>query len=108
MKKSYRVFWAAVAENDLLRILVFIAEESPSSALKILSRIKSRTAKLEHSPMQGRVVPELLSQGISLYREVVITPWRVIYKIEGSQVFVVSVIDSRRNVEDVLLGRFLY
>ena len=58
--------------------------------------------------MQGRVVPELLSQGISLYREIVITPWRVIYKIERDRVYIVSVIDSRRNVEDVLLARLLH
>ena len=108
MKKSHEVLWAAVAENDLLGILVLIAEEHPGNAAKILSKIKTRTAKLEHHPMQGRVVPELLSQGISLYREIVITPWRVIYKIERDRVYIVSVIDSRRNVEDVLLARLLH
>jgi toxin ParE1/3/4 len=107
MKKSYKVLWARVAENDLLGIIIFIAEDSPDNAQKILSKIKNRTAKLEYSAMQGRVVPELLRQGISLYREIVISPWRVIYKIEGNGVFILSVIDSRRNVEDVLLARLL-
>ena len=50
----------------------------------------------------------MLSQGISLYREIVIIPWRVIYKIERDRVYIVSVIDSRRNVEDVLLARLLH
>ena len=107
MKISYEVRWAATAENDIMGIILFIAEDSPGNAMKTLSKIKTRTAKLENSPMQGRVVPELLSQGISLYREVVFAPWRVIYKIEGNKVFVVSVIDSRRNVEDLLLARLL-
>ncbi len=107
MKKSYEVLWAAVAENDLLGIIVFIAEESPGNALKILTKIKNRTAKLERSPLQGRVVPELFRQGISIYREIVISPWRVIYKVEESKVYVLSVIDSRRNVEDILLARLL-
>ena len=107
MKKSFDVLWAAVAENDLLGIVVFIAEESPGNALKVLSKIKVRTAKLERSPLQGRVVPELLRQGISIYREVVINPWRVIYKVDGNKVYVLSVIDSRRNVEDILLARLL-
>ena len=57
MKKPHEVLWAAVAENDLLGILVLIAEEHPGNAVKILSKIKTRTAKLEHHPMQGRVVP---------------------------------------------------
>ncbi len=108
MTKSFEVLWAAVAENDLLGILLYIADESPRDALKVMARIRTRTAKLKQSPMQGRIVPELLSQGISQYREVVVAPWREIYRVEGKQVFVVSVIDSRRNVEDVLLGRLLH
>ncbi len=107
MSKLYQVLWASVAESDLAGIVLYIAEESPGAAKRVLARIKTRTAKLAKSPLQGRVVPELLGQGISLYREVVISPWRVIYRIEGDRVLVLSVIDSRRNVEDVLLGRFL-
>lgn len=107
MSKSFEVLWAAAAESDLLGIILSIAEESPCNAKKVLARIRARTAKLTRSPMQGRVVPELLSQGISQYREVVIAPWRVIYRVESRRVLVVSVIDSRRNVEDILLGRFL-
>lgn len=107
MTKSFEVVWAAVAENDLLGILLYIADESPGNALKIMAKIRNRTAKLKQTPLQGRIVPELLCQGISQYREIVVSPWRVIYRVEGNRVFVVSVIDSRRNVEDVLLGRFL-
>ena len=107
MKKAYKVYWASVAENDLLGIILYIAEDSPSNAQKILSKIQTRTAKLNLTPERGRIVPELLRQGISSYREIVLRPWRVIYKIEGSKVFVISVIDSRRNVEDILLARLL-
>lgn len=107
MKKYYEVIWARVAENDLLGIIIFIADDSPENALKILSKIKNRIAKLENSPMQGRVVPELFRQGISIYREVVISPWRVIYKVDENSVYILSVIDSRRNVEDILLARLL-
>ena len=74
MKKSYEVLWAAVAENDLLGIVLFIGEESPGTAIKSLSKIKTRVGKLKYSPKQGRVVPELLRQGISLYREVIFSP----------------------------------
>jgi len=107
MKKSFEVLWAAVAEKDLLGIVDFIAEDNPGIALEILNKIKSGTAKLDHSPKRGRIVPELLKQGLSLYREIVIKPWRVIYRIEQDKVYVVSVIDGRRNVEDILLFRLL-
>jgi len=107
MKGAHEIFWASVAEQDLLRIVRYIAEEDAGAALKILNRIKVATARLDRSPKRGRVVPELLKHGISRYREIVIKPWRVIYRIEAEKVYVLSVIDGRRNVEDVLLERLL-
>jgi plasmid stabilization system protein ParE len=107
MKTPFEVLWAAAAENDLLGIVDFIADKDPGTAVHVLNRIKTGTARLEESPRRGRVVPELLKQGISRYREIVIKPWRVIYRIEAKRVYVASVIDGRRNVEDVLLSRLL-
>jgi hypothetical protein len=52
-------------------------------------------------------VPELHQEGISVYRELVIAPWRLMYRIADGEVLVLSFIDSRRNVEDILLQRFL-
>ncbi len=75
--------------------------------MEVLKRIRVGTARLDFSPRRGRIVPELLKQGVSRYRELVIKPWRVIYRVEESRVFVVAVIDGRRNVEDVLLERLL-
>ncbi|MCB1151176.1 type II toxin-antitoxin system RelE/ParE family toxin [bacterium] len=108
MTGSFEVQWAAVAEADLTGIILRIAEESPSNAKTILAKIKSKTARLSKSPQRGRIVPELRSQGIAQYRELIISPWRVIYRVEDRRVVVMSVIDSRRNVEDILLGRFLH
>jgi plasmid stabilization system protein ParE len=41
------------------------------------------------------------------YREVVFPPWRIIYKIDKQQVVIISVLDSRRNLEDLLLKKLL-
>jgi len=107
MRESFQIEWAAVAEADLLGIVRFIADDDPGTALAILRKIRTRMAKLDRSPQRGRIVPELLKHGISRYREIVINPWRAIYRIEGQKVYVVSVIDGRRNVEDILLARLL-
>ena len=107
MKRAYEILWAAVAEKDLLRIVEYVAEEDARAALEILNKIKAGAARLDLSPKRGRIVPELLKHGISRYREIVIKPWRLIYRIEGERVYVVAVIDGRRNVEDVLLERLL-
>lgn len=107
MKASFKVRWAATAELDLLGIVEYIAADDPAAALESLKRIRSRTAALDQSPLRGRIVPELKRHGITRYRELVVKPWRVIYRIEESRVYVLSVIDGRRNIEDILLARFL-
>jgi toxin ParE1/3/4 len=107
MKRTHEIVWARVAEADLLGIVEYIAGDNPRAALKVLGKIKASTARLHHSPKRGRVVPELLRHGISRYREIVIKPWRVFYRIEEQRVYVVSVVDGRRNVEDLLLERLL-
>jgi toxin ParE1/3/4 len=107
MKKRYDVKWAAVAQKDLKQIIEYIARESPGNALQILGESKQKTSDLYTLPDRGRVVPELKDQGIDIYREIIVPPWRIVYRIVDSTVFVVSVIDSRRNVEDILLQRFI-
>ena len=107
MREFFSIEWAAVAEADLLGIVHYIAGDDPGAALATLKRIRVRTATLDRSPQRGRIVPDLLKHGISRYREIVITPWRVIYRVERQRVYVVSVIDGRRNVEDILLARLL-
>lgn len=107
MKPTYTVLWADVAESDLRDIIAYIAVDSPQNASKILEKIKQKASELYFLPERGRIVPELREQGILQYREIVIPPWRLIYRITGRNVFVLSLIDSRRNVEDILLERFV-
>jgi toxin ParE1/3/4 len=108
MNRSYHILWAEVAESDLREIIAYIAIDSLSNALKILGRIKKRAAGLCRFPERGRIVPELQEQGIPIYREVVETPWRILYRISANDVYILSVLDSRRNIEDILLKRLLY
>ena len=105
MNKNYEVIWSNVAENDLKRIIEYIAEDSPSIALKIFKNIKKRALSLYTFPKRGRIVPELRDQGIMQYRELIISPWRILYRISENNVYVLSVLDSRRNIEDILLQR---
>lgn len=106
MNRKYQVAWAAIAHYDLKQIIDYIAIDSPDNASRTLQKIKQKVSALYTMPDRGRIVPELKEQGIHTYRELIITPWRVIYRISDTTVFVLSVIDSRRNVEDVLLDRF--
>ncbi len=107
MNADYQVRWARAAESDLTEIIKYIMQDSPANAYDIFNKIKIKTEDLVLLPDRGRIVPELFSQGISLYREIIIAPWRVIYRIVEKTVFILAVIDSRRNVEDVLLEHLI-
>lgn len=107
MNKRYQVVWSHVAEKDLRGIVEYIAADSPAHALRVLQKIKQKASNLYSFPERGRIIPELREQGISQYRELIIQPWRVIYRISEKSVYVLSVLDSRRNIEDVLLKRFI-
>ena len=107
MSPEYRVYWAGVAEDDLKGIVEFIAEDNPAVALAVLKKIRKRASSLTRFPQRGRIVPELKAQGVVLYRELVVPPWRITYRVSGKKVYVLSVLDSRQNIEDVLLKRLL-
>ncbi|PIQ46076.1 MAG: plasmid stabilization protein [Deltaproteobacteria bacterium CG12_big_fil_rev_8_21_14_0_65_43_10] len=89
-------------------MIEYIATDGPANALKILKKIKQKASELYALPERGRIVPELQDQGIFLYRELIIPPWRIIYRISEMKVYVLSVLDGRQNVEDILLKRLIY
>jgi plasmid stabilization system protein ParE len=107
MKKRYDVIWSETSEKDLVSIVEYIAADSPSNALEIFKEIKQKASSLYAFPDRGRIVPELRDQGIILYRELIVLPWRIIYRISEKAVYILSVLDSRQNVEDILLKKLI-
>ncbi len=107
MSHKYDIIWAGVAENDLRDIIEYIAIDSPANTLKALEKVKKRASSLYTLPERGRIVPELQDQGILLYRDLIVPPWRIIYRISEMKVYVLSVLDARQNVEDILLKRLI-
>jgi plasmid stabilization system protein ParE len=88
-------------------IVEYIAADSPSNAFEVFKEIKQKASSLYTFPDRGRIVTELQDQGIYLYRELIVPPWRIIYRISEKNVYILSVLDSRRNVEDILLKRLI-
>lgn len=105
MTRKYEVLWPNTAEIDLKSIIEYIAEDSPSNAFKIIKNIKQKVSNLYTFPEKGCIVPELQDQGIMQYRELIIPPWRILYRISKESVYILSMLDSHRNIEDILLKR---
>lgn len=107
MSTTYKIHWASVAEDDLKSIILYIAEDSQTNARSIFEKIREKASGLMQFLERGRTVPELQDQGIFLYRDLIVAPWRIIYRISDKKVYVLSVLDSRQNIEDILLKRLI-
>lgn len=103
--KSYQVLWSHTAQQDLTDIVEYIAQDSIGEALAVLQKLETKAALLIALPNRGRVVPELLHTGISQYRELISAPWRIVYRVDSRQVLIMAVLDSRRDLQTVLLNR---
>ena len=95
------------AKNDIIGIVKFISKNNPINALNILKRIQDRIDSLYKFPERGGYVQELLKYNIKDYRQLIESPWRIIYRIDGNIVNVIMIIDSRRNTQDILIEKLL-
>ena len=102
--KTYKVIWTKNAEFDLESIIEYIKIDSVDVAKKIFTEIKQECDKL---PERKRVVPEFQQIGIVKYREMIYKRWRIIYKVDDDKVSVLIVVDSSRNLEDILFQRLI-
>jgi toxin ParE1/3/4 len=105
LRSRYEVLWTDAARHDLEEIVEFVAQDDPKAALRVAERLGARCARLERLPHRGRVVPELKAIDVYLYRESIERPWRVVYRYDQDRVYVMAVLDARRNLTSLLLGR---
>lgn len=62
---------------------------------------------LGNRPMRGRMVPELAQQGVSAYREILVSRYRMIYHLHPEAIQISAVMDASRDAGDLLLRRLL-
>ena len=105
--KKFEVLWTKSAEYDLELIIQYLKLDSVSIAKEIFIDIKKECENLYYFPQRKRVVPELAQIGIFKYREIIYKRWRVIFKIENEKVYILLIVDSSRNLEDILFQRII-
>ncbi|PDS76622.1 type II toxin-antitoxin system RelE/ParE family toxin [Rhizobium sp. L43] len=104
----YRVLFTEDAERDIEDLYRFIASrDGTETAERILTEIESACAELEEFPVRGDIPKELAGIGISEYQELHHKPWRMIYRILGTDVVVYCVVDGRRDMQSFLERRLI-
>ena len=90
------VVWARLAENQVADAFAYIAAERPSAALKWFDRLVDASGSLSFMPDLGRKVPEADRDSI---REMLVEPYRVIYRRDDDAVVILTVQHERRDLD---------
>ena len=106
--KKYKVLIDPQAKQDLKELFIYVAaNDSISMADKLLDAIEKTCYKLEEYPERGHIPQELKLTGIKRYLEIHYKPYRIIYEIEKNLVYIHSILDGRRNIQEILSERLL-
>ena len=88
-----RIVWSPRSIRDLELIRGFIAEDSQAYAALMLERLVFAAERLQRFPRLGRVVPE---REDSELRELIVRPFRLVYRLRSGDIEIVTVFRSSR------------
>lgn len=104
----YDILLTEDALHDLRDLDTYIAtHDGVQKADYVLNEIEAAILKLGNFPEHGNYPPELSALGIKEYREIFFKPYRIIYRVEGEQVYIYLVADGRRDMQSLLAKRLL-
>jgi toxin ParE1/3/4 len=92
------VVWRDSAFDEIEKIRLTIAQDSPGRAAAFVNRIFQAAEDLALFPRSGRIVPNLERPDV---REIIVRPYRVIYRIDAEVVRIYGVRHSAQLFGDI-------
>jgi toxin ParE1/3/4 len=100
---KYKIIWSKDAGDEFTEIISWYKYTAGKNvAQKIYAKINSPIKKLKDSPGIGKPAQILKDIGANDYRQIVQDNWILYYRVGGRNIDIVSVIDGRRNLEEIL------
>jgi len=96
-----KIIWTEPALIDLNEIAEYIALDKPTAANNLVQKIFTKAERLEDFPNSGRNPPELKK---SRYKEIIVNPCRIFYRIDGDNIYILYVMRSERKLRQFLLN----
>ncbi|HPO14194.1 MAG TPA: type II toxin-antitoxin system RelE/ParE family toxin [Candidatus Hydrogenedentes bacterium] len=97
-----RLIWTEPALADLGEIAEYIALDNPDAAARFVQKVFDRIERLADYPKSGKRPPELAG---THYREIIVSPCRLFYRVEKNNVYILCVMRSERLLRPYLLQR---
>lgn len=105
---NFKIYIISDAEEDILGIYNYVLiNDSEDKAEYLLNKIEETCLSLKKYPDRGHVPPELERVGIFNYKEIHYKPYRIIYEVAESIVYIHCVLDGRRSLQELLENRLL-
>jgi toxin ParE1/3/4 len=105
---AYNVAITDDAARDLDELYAHAHLHDPlGTADLLLDRIQDVFQSLAESPENGPHPRELRELGVRDYRVAVVKPYRIIYRVDGDEVNVLLIADTRRDIQVSLQRRLL-
>ncbi len=89
-----QVIWSPSALDDVDSIAAYIARDSADQASLFVERLLEGADHLRAFPLSGRVIPEMQDE---LRREIIYGAYRIMYRVEGGEVWVTGVVHGARD-----------
>lgn len=96
------IVWTQPALSQLNDIAEYIALDDPLAARHLVARVFSKAEPLADCPQSGRNPPELPG---SIYRERVLPPCRIFYRVEDQRVLILFVMRVERQLRTFMLEK---
>lgn len=103
-----RIRYTTSARSDLLQLRRYVIGRFDAATWsRSLTELRDGVALLADQPRLGTVPPELEELGIDRYLELAIGRNRLIYELRDDTVFILLVVDHRRDFRALLARRLL-
>ena len=105
---KHEIIWSKDAGDELLEIISYIKNNSGKiTAKKIFQKIQNEIKRVSENAAGRRISPLLKKFGINDIHQLNIKPWILYYKTEDNIMKIISIVDGRRNLEEVLYKKII-
>jgi addiction module RelE/StbE family toxin len=98
MPRKYTLRYLPIAQQDLLSILDWIAEDSPNRAASFVDELDRRIGSLEQHPLLGRIPRHRRLRAFG-YRVLIVESYLMFYVVRGRSIEIHRVVHGSRDLD---------
>jgi len=107
-KANVKIIWSKDAGDELIEIISYINNQSGKiAAEKIYKKIINEIKKVSGNAAGRRISPLLKEFGITDIHQLNIHPWIIYFRADKKEMKIISIIDSRRNLDEILYQKVI-